>query len=213
MIRRRLIAGLALASVMIATDARAGFDDGKRLEKSPVRAGIATHIVVGQLLRYAPAGPGEGDGDHARGGLTRSAAEIEVAAIEKGTGITPGSVIRVAFGSPLTTGQLEFVRGSGGDCGDYWWFPIPGETARLYLTRRPDGRFVADHPYDFYAIGNFAAPDVLKARRDRYVVRRRADLAMASILRVLGVAGPVILIVAALAVVLHRRRRMAVAPI
>ncbi len=213
MVQRKLVAGILPLCVFLATDARAGFDEIKRLDKDPVRARIATHIVVGRLLGYAPAGPGDGGGDPPRKGLTRLVTEIEVSTVEKGVGIAAGSVVRVGFSSALDVGRLKFERGTIGGCADYWWFPLPGEMARLYLTLAPDGRFVADHPYDFFAIGDFVAPEVLEGKSSGYLSEYRSLLAKdresAEHARRLTIGGAVVLIVATIPLVRHVRRRRA----
>jgi hypothetical protein len=126
----------------------------KRLDGSASMERIASHIVVGELVGYRRIGDAvDTPGQHT---MDRYEAEIRVETVEKGRGIRAGERMAVGFSSHWPILKLADVRVTSQGCGgDYSVPPIPGETARIYLTRTPGGEFVADFDTSFFSIGNF----------------------------------------------------------
>jgi hypothetical protein len=147
MCRRLIPLGCVL---LTGVAARAGIETGRLIDRSDQQEKAVTHIVVGRLRAFhelrGQARPGR---PHP---LARYVAGVGVEAVEKGSGIAPGSVIYPRFWSGRTREQLETVR-IVPDCGDYKLDPLPGERRRLYLVLDEGYEYVADHPQGFFAIG------------------------------------------------------------
>lgn len=138
----RVAATVVCVLLLTSAAARAGFDAGVLIQKSPQLEQTVSHILVGRLVAYHQAKSAPG----------RYVAEVEVSGVEKGEGISPGARIYVHFSSPRTLAQIKTERVVP-DCGDRKIDPLPGEWLRVYTQLNGDYEYVADHPDCFFYTG------------------------------------------------------------
>ena len=149
-------ASAAIAIILLTSSvARAGFDAGVLITKSPQLEKEVSHVLAGRLkaVHEIKAIPG------------RDVAELAVTVVEKGTGVVPGDLIYVRFTSPRTLAQIEAERIIP-DCGDRKIDPLPGEWARVYTSLNDGFEYVADYPSCFYFIGRKEPAEIAKGVAD-----------------------------------------------
>ena len=145
----------ACGLILLITQACPAFD-GKNsyVYESAVQEASSSHVLLGTLRAFhlikselAPSAVVSGPT------VRQYVAELEVARVEKGSGVQPGDVVYVRFHTSIADEDLQYGTIAGG-CGEinFKINPGHGHEARVYALLNDNYQYVADYPASFYRI-------------------------------------------------------------